>query len=438
MSVMSDANLLKETDFSAMFEQAQFQFIGQELVWLPGLRTAALKKFLQQGFPSRHQENWKYTDLTFVAKQKFAIAAAPGRVDEFANELFTFPVHRLVFIDGHFSSSLSSIEQVESGVLLLPLSSALGTCAEKIKPYLEQQFPEATASLANLNTAFFSDGMVLWVPKNIVMAKPIHLLFLSSSQANASLYCPRNIVVLEENSQAVILEQHAALAENHYYKNSVTQIEVFQGASLALYKIQAENAAALHTAVTDINQYRDSKVVSYHVSLGGKLARDDLGFALREAGASCQLRGLYIASGQQHVDHHTRIDHCNVHGSSDEYYKGILSDQATGVFNGKVVVHPGAQHTRSQQTNKNILLSKTAEMNTKPELEIYADDVQCTHGATVGQIDDEALFYLRSRGLDEQAAVSLLTQAFSNDILNQIPQPEIAQFLQGLVKDKLI
>ncbi|HVV68060.1 MAG TPA: Fe-S cluster assembly protein SufD [Gammaproteobacteria bacterium] len=434
MKVVAGENMINATDFSAIFQKAQPQLIGQNLPKLQALRKAALAEFLQQGFPSRKEENWKYTDLTFLAKQPLVLAS--GNTDKMTVPI-DFPAHQLVFVDGHFSQTLSSIHDLEAGVLLLPLGVALTKHAEKLQAFLQQLV--ATTPLVNFNTAFFSDGVCLWVPPNTVVKKPIHCVFLTSTQQEVCLCSPRNILVLEENSKAVIVEQHLSESASHhiYYKNLVTQIEVRKNADLSLYKIQQENPATIHTAMTVINQHADSRVRSCSISLGAKLARDDLNFSLNAPGAYCQLRGLYIASGQQHVDHHTRIDHRSTHGTSDEYYKGILSDQAKGVFNGKVIVHPFAQHTQSQQTNKNILLTQTAEMNTKPELEIYADDVQCTHGATVGQIDDEALFYLRSRGLDAATATSLLTEAFAKDVLSQINEPEIAEYLQRLVLKKL-
>lgn len=418
--------------------------------WLQQLRQQSLDYFASIGFPSRKEEHWKYTDLSFLAKQTFA---APEIITSLATDAIKNynldSSYRVVFVNGFYSADLSSVTGLEFEAELFSLQEGLSSphSAGLIKHYLTEEakhsppcaqdpcihartmFGIANNPLIYWNAALMLDGIFIRVPKNGCLSKPIHLLFFTPDQGAAkSLYSSRNIIVLEENSQAVIFEEHVSSTPDEYFKSTVTQIDLKQGANLHYYKLQQEAKDAVHLATTYINQGRDSQLRSHSISLGAKLARDDFTVALNEVGATCDVYGLYLAKAKQHIDHHTRIDHHAGHTKSEEYYKGVLSDQATAVYNGKVIVHPQAQKINSKQTNKNLLLSNTAEVNTKPELEIYADDVQCAHGATVSQVDAESLFYLRSRGLNEGMAAELLTQAFADEILTRIPDIEIRNY----------
>jgi len=427
------------------FQRLKPTFIGNHLPWLRRARETSLAHFMAEGFPNRHQEEWKYTDLSFLAKQHYEWAPRNESVTRemiAKYQLENTPTHQLVFIDGYFDATLSTVTNLPHGVTLNALNEILLHHPEQVEPYLSEPTDSSPSALVSLNTAFISDGIFLHIPKNTYVEHPIHLLFLTTDITNDSMLNNRNIVVLEENSQASVFEQHAALedlkpAQKILAKNILTTVTVKQGAHLNYYKLQQEHTDTIHLAHTDIQQSRDSQVTSYSISLGAKLTRDNLNIALNDTGASCELNGFYALSEKQHTDHHTRIDHFHPHGTSSECYKTVLKDQAKGVFNGKVVVHPQAQKTKSQQVNKNLLLSNTAEMNTKPELEIYADDVQCTHGATVGEIEPDALFYLRSRGLDEAAAISLLVHAFCDDILQRMQHIEIKQYIQKAIAEKL-
>lgn len=412
-------------------------FIGNHLPWMRAVRETNLTRALSDEFPSRHQENWKYTDLTFLATQRFnwnprVDSISATQISHYCLE--NTPSHRLVFIDGCFCVPLSNLEALPDNITLMSLSEALLLHPERVKPYLEK---EAACQLTKINTAFVNDGVVLHISKNTRVEQPIHLLFLSSEASHDTMVNLRNILLLEENSQANILEEHAMLCDTNQVKNIITQIICQTGATLHYHKLQRESQHTVHIARTEIQQARDSQLHSHSISLGAKLARDDLHVTLNEPGASCELNGFYALSDHQHIDHHTRIDHVSPHCNSDECYKGILQDKAVGVFNGKVIVHPHAQKTSSQQINKNLLLSKTAQMNTKPELEIYADDVKCAHGATVGQIEPEALFYLRSRGLSEADALSLLTHAFYSDVLERIKHPSMVEYIHTAISHKI-
>ncbi len=426
--------------YSEHFAKTQSNLIGHNLPWLQSWREDHLAQFLQTGFPSHREENWKYTDLRALEKDFFAISNAVdiAAIDAVLKQkqLSTTQSHVLVFVNGCFVPQLSKVQALPQPVLIMPISEALVKQADRMQSHFQNKISPARR-LASFNAAFMTDGVFIYLPTNTVLEQPIHLLFIATKQQQAHLVCPHNIVILEANSQAIIFEEHLALDNAIYFKNSVTQMDIGAQARLDYYKLQNENKQAIHIADTQIQQCRDSQVQSNSFSLGSRLARDDLQLSLNEPGADCSLQGLYVLNEQQHIDHHTRIDHHTVHGTSEECYKGILTDKATGVFNGKVVVHPQAQRTNAQQSNKNLLLSNTAEINTKPELEIYADDVKCSHGATVGQIDPESLFYLRSRGISEAEAISLLTYAFASEITNKIKHAFIAEPIRQWVTQKL-
>jgi Fe-S cluster assembly protein SufD len=412
------------------------ELAGNDLRWLTDYRAQSFENFIQQGFPTRREENWKYTDLSFLDKAEFCSTQT--------TQLQSLPAcfqsaekntHRLVFVDGQLSTELSSIDELTTQCTILSLQQAFNQQPELIKQYLEK-IETKDVRLLNLNNAFMSDGYYISIPKNITIEPPLHLLFISSDKDNAMSFS-RNIIKLEDNSALTIFEEHINLDGQSTFSNHLTQCVLEKNAQLELYKLQSQNADAIHIAHTQVDQQGDSQFNSYNVTLGSKLSRDDLNTKLKGQGAACQLYGLYVGEGKQLQDHHTRIDHLVPHGNSAEYYKGVLTGQAKGVFNGKVIVHPDAQKTNSQQTNKNLLLSKTAEANAKPELEIYADDVLCAHGATIGQIDQESLFYLRSRGLDRQSAIALLVHSFADEVLEKFKHGEIAEYMRRAVQAKM-
>jgi len=423
------------------FNQIKSDQVGQALPWLQNLRETAWQDFLQRGFPARREEAWKYTTPSFLEKHFFTLTTAgkkiaPALLQQY--HLAEVTSHRIVIVDGYFSRELSTIGELAPGVRLMSLAEAMIAHPEELQLYLAKKATAESHALFDLNTAFVAGGLFLAVAKNVVVKHPLHLLFVTTAENETPLLSsPRNIFILEDNSQVVIFEEHIALEQSLYYKNIVTQIDVKTGAQLEYYKLQNESDEGFHVAVTEIDQAQDSQVHTVSISLGAKLARDDLNINLNKPGSFCHLDGLYLLNGERHIDHHTRIDHRSMHGTSEECYKGILSDRTTAVFNGKVIVHPHAQKTKSVQSNKNLLLSKNTEINTKPELEIYADDVQCAHGATVGQIDAESLFYLRSRGINETAAIIMLVEAFADEILHQIKQPAIEKYLREIVTRKM-
>jgi Fe-S cluster assembly protein SufD len=385
------------------------------------LRRAARERFAELGFPTRKNEDWKYTNVARIAKTPFE--PGNGRMTPPAG-LDPFPeidCYRLVFVNGRYRPDLSAAEGIDAR----GLDAAAGHLA-RYAAFAHQPF-------VALNTASLEDGAFLHVPEGRVLPKPVHLLFISAGERTMSN--PRTLIVAGARAEAHIIETYAG--EGEYFTNAVTELALGEGAIVDHYKLQRESGTASHIATVQGYQERSSVLTSHSVSLGGALVRNDINSTLNGPGGECTLNGLYLASGEQHIDNHTALDHAMPHCASREYYRGILSGRATGVFNGKIIVRKDAQKTDAIQSNKNLLLSEEASINTKPQLEIYADDVRCTHGATVGQLDAEALFYLRSRGIGGEEARRLLISAFASDVLDRIRLEPLRTVIERLVREKL-
>ena len=407
--------------------------------WFAQPRAAALDFLRTNGFPSRRTEQWKYTDVTPITRKKFTVGrSAPAPVDDAFVDSLRFSrldCHELVFINGSFSAALSRNEPLPGGVTVQPLQS--------VKPddalLLESSFAdeEIKNAFSALNTAFVNDGVLIHVPDNTEVAIPIHIIYVSG-QADATLMSnPRNLVALGRNAGASVIESFAGIPDTEYLTNNHTGILGRAGSRLDYYSIQQESQRAYHIGNTRIRQQADSRVDCHTLSLGGKLARSDIDVELDEPGAEVKLNGLYMTNNRQHVDNHTLVEHKQPHTTSHEHFRGVMNGHSRAVFNGKVIVHEQAQKTEAHQSNANLLLSGNAEVDTKPELEIYADDVKCSHGATVGQLDESMLFYLRSRGVDEHTARSLLTYAFADEIIRDIRFPEIRERLEHSIAGEL-
>jgi Fe-S cluster assembly protein SufD len=389
--------------------------------WLEGIRRTAIGRFSELGFPSMRLEEWKYTSVNPIARVPFV--PAPGRSNGItASDLarFTFSEMeccQLVFIDGRYSHSLSTPKSLPRGVRVKNLASALASDRELLEPHLARHAAYDQNAFAALNTAFMADGAFIYVPQGTVLKEMIHLLFLSTGDGEPTVSHPRNLVVLGAGSQAIVVESYVGLNQGQYFTNAVSEIVAGSDCVLDHTKLQRESDRAFHVATLQFHQDRNSNVTSHSISLGGSLVRNDLNLVLDAEGCQALLNGLYLTKGTQHIDNHTRIDHAKPHCESRELYKGILDDRSTGVFNGKILVRQNAQKTNAKQTNKNLLLSEEALVNTTPQLEIFADDVKCTHGATIGRLNEDELFYMRSRGIGEESARTLLTYAFASDIL---------------------
>ncbi len=389
--------------------------------WLQEIRKRAIHRFAELGFPTTKMEEWRDTSVAPVAQIPFVPApAGAGGLTAMDMGDCTFSETaccQMVFVNGRYSAELSSLQSVPRGARVRSLAASLETDRDLIEPHLARLAPQDGNAFAALNTAFIEDGAFVYVPAGMILKEIVHLVYLSSSNGSPTVSYPRNLIVLEPNSGATIVESYVGLKDGVYFTNAVTEMVTGKNAFLDHYKLQRESEAAFHIAAVQVRQERNSNFSSHSISLGGALARNDIGLVLNAEGCESLLSGLYVTKGKQHVDNHTVIDHAKPHCNSRELYKGILDDHSTGVFHGKIIVRPDAQKTNSKQTNKNLLLSEDALVNTKPQLEIFADDVKCTHGATIGRLNDDELFYMRSRGIAEASARTLLTYAFASDIL---------------------
>ncbi len=411
---------------------------GREPTWIAARRQAGAARFEALGFPTRRDEAWKYTDVRSIARGDFALAADAEFSPATAAAL-TLPIdaHRLTFVDGVFSASLSQLEGLPSGVALLPLSRALEENHEAVGGPLGRLTGVEFSPFSALNTAFTEEGAMLRLAPGTVVEKPIVLQFLSRAGDQPVMSHPRILIEAAGRSQAIVIEHHIGEEAAANFTNLVEEIMLDRGAILTHYKLQEAPIADLHVASIHVEQGRDSTYTSFNLNLGGSLVRTDLISELNGQGATANFYGLFYGQGRQHVDSHTLANHNAPHTYSNENYKGILDDRAHGVFNGKVVVKRDSQKIEGYQSNANLLLSDRAEIDAKPELEIYADDVKCSHGSTTGQLDEEAIFTLRTRGIDRQTARGLLTLAFAGEVLEEVDVDTISERVELAVAGKL-
>ncbi|MFQ5702828.1 MAG: Fe-S cluster assembly protein SufD [Gemmatimonadales bacterium] len=408
--------------------------------WLQKLRKVAVEQFERVGFPTTRDERWRFTNLSALAKTPFDLAPDDGeillsRADLLPHRLDMVAGHEIVFVNGRFKRELSQLDGLPEGVIVSDLAGAVADEVEPVTLYLAQYAEPADNPFTALSTGFMSDGAFVYVPDDLVVKQPIQLLFLAS--APQKVVHPRSLIVVGNGAAATVVERYVGTVDATYWTNAVTEAVVEENARLDLYRIQQESEQSYHTATTQAYQRRDSWYSLTTVALGSALTRHDINAVLDGRGAECRLYGLSQLSGRQHVDNHTTIDHAQPHCNSWEYFNGIYDDQSRGVFTGRIIVRPDAQKTDSKQTNNNLLLSERARADSQPQLEIYADDVKCTHGATLGPIDERALFYLQSRGLGAAEARSTLTYGFGVEILNQIAIDGLRQQLDALLHERL-
>jgi Fe-S cluster assembly protein SufD len=408
--------------YLAEFSALAPELPGNGLEWLLRSRQGALDAFASNGFPTSRNEDWKYTRTAPIEKRNFKTPASNGvdvqRSDMERFRLGSLECEQLVFVDGRYVDALSRRNMLESGARVTTLESAMNASSQLLETHLGHYASIAAEPFSALNTAFMTDGAVIHVKNRGGDQPPIHLLFIATREDVISH--PRVLLVAEAGSQSAVIESYASLCDGCYLTNALTEIAILEGARVDHYKVQEESVKAFHVATLQVHQGENSRFASHSISFGGALSRNDINIVLDAEGAGCLLNGLFMVGGRQHVDFHTRVDHAKANGSSEEIYRGILDGRSRGVFNGRVKVHPDAQKTDAHQSNNNLLLSRDAEIDTKPELEIYADDVKCSHGATVGQLDEQTLFYMRSRGIGEQQARGLLTYGFARDILERV------------------
>lgn len=412
-----------------------------EPAWVARLREGAFERFEELGFPTTDEEDWKYTNVVPIARKVFRQASEKVELESAVVERFVSAEaqhSRLVFINGVYSPEHSSREATPSEVTVEELGAALaGEHAELLWEHLGRLSGEGSEAFSALNTAFLGDGALIRIPKGVEVESPIQLLFLNAKSEGESVSFPRVLIVAEPNSRLDIIETHAAAGTAEYFTDAVVEVFVGEGARVTHYKVQDEAAGAFHIASTRAEVYQDAVYDLTTVTLGARLSRHNIEVALVSQGGSCHVDGLYLVGEGQHADTHSLIDHREPHCASRQNYKGILDGHSRAVFNGRVYVHEGAYQTDAEQSNKNLLLSADARVDTKPQLEIYNDDVKCAHGATVGQLEEEELFYLLSRGLHPDLARNLLTYGFAEEIVEKVKFNSIRAQLDEAILNRL-
>jgi Fe-S cluster assembly protein SufD len=393
--------------------------------WLQDLRDRAAARFSALGFPTVRNEEWRFTNVAPIAAAEFKATGADAVLAteaELSGYLYSDAAIRVVIVNGHFVPALSRTAGLPAGVRVGSLAAAITDHSDVVQRYLGQLAEFGSQGFTALNTAMAADGAYVHVPDGVVLTQPIHLLFVTTASATSGpiMSSARALIVAGERSEARIVETYVGPRGTSYFTNAVTEVVAGDGSAIDHYKVQQESVEAFHIASMHVHAARNANFSSHSFSLGGRLVRNDVNALLDGEGAECTLNGLYLADGDRLVDNHTAIDHAKAHCPSHEIYKGILGGRAKAVFNGKIIVRQDAQKTDAKQTNRALLLSDNATINTKPQLEIFADDVKCTHGAAIGQLDEDAIFYLRARGLTYFEARDMLIHAFAGDILDRV------------------
>ena len=429
------------TAAAGVFSRLELSPGGHHPDWLTEARSAAFQWVAEHGFPTLKDEDWRYTRLGSILEAPFEPAVAgmghglsASTIDALAADLGGT---RLVFVNGYFAAELSSLTKLPEGVTVTNLASVLAEGADRLEPFFSGSFGQDHHAFMALNTALAEDGAFIHLQADTIVDEPIQLVFFSDTGGYPLVSSPRSVVMAGPGSRVVIVETHAGIPGDVSCTNAVTEVALEEGAQVEHYKIQDESETAFHLALLDVRQGRDSRFSSHSVALGSSIARHEVRVRLEAEGAEVSLDGLYMPRGDQHHDNPLLIEHAAPRCTSRQLYKGVLDGHGQGVFNGRVVVRPGADGTDAAQTNKNLLLSNHAEVDTRPRLEIFADDVKCTHGAAVGQLDEEAVFYLRSRGVPHQAARGLLIYAFVNEMVERLRLEPLRSRVEKLVTQRL-
>jgi Fe-S cluster assembly protein SufD len=406
-----------------------------EPAWLREIRRAAMGDFERLGFPTMKDEDWHFTSVAPIAERIFGAARRGGEVshDVIARFGYGQDWNTIVFVNGRIAGNAGA---VPSGMTVSTLADEISNDSDVVKRHLGKLAPSESASFSALNAALMTDGAVIRIAADTKVEKPLHLLFIADSASENTSLQTRNLIFAERHSECTIIESYVSVGGENYFTNAVTEVYVGDGARLGHYKLQSESRSAMHVGTIQVHQAKSSRYESFSFATGAKFSRTNVYTTLAGDSAEAILNGLYMVDGSQHVDHQTRIEHVAPNCPSHELYKGILDGSSHGVFNGKVYVHPEAQKTDGKQSNNNLLLSDAARVDTKPQLEIFADDVKCTHGATVGRLDEVALFYMRSRGVGMAQARRLLTYAFAADVLEKIELEPLKEALEAQVLER--
>jgi len=426
-----------EFSLAGAFDKAAPRLPGANLAWLDALRTQGIKAFRTNGLPNRKVEAWRYTNLSALDKQGFAPLAEPAPLDTLPDgkALDIEGACRIIFVNGRLRSDLSDLDQLPAGVMAHSLAEALGAKDGELEDLIAPASRERDGALASLNDAFMEDGLVLRIAAGVGVDTPIHLISVGVPvEGEAVAFHARNLVVAARDSRATLVESHIGAGDGSYFSNSVTDILVEQGATLTHAKLQDEGPKAFHVALARVRIGDEAVYDNFVLHRGGELARNEVHARIEGSDAECRLNGAYLGADRQHVDNTTVIEHKAPGSRSREVFKGALDGRARGVFQGRIVVHRNAQQTDGHQLNKTLLLHRNAEMDAKPELEIYADDVKCSHGATIGELDDTALFYLRTRGIDEATARDILVAAFLNEAVEELRDMSLADAFRARIE----
>jgi Fe-S cluster assembly protein SufD len=429
--------------YLSTFARVERELAGGGAAWTAPLRKEAIARFEALGFPTTRHESWRYTSVKPIARGSFTLPSGyePDGLTAATIQKLTLASEGcslLTFVNGQFAPELSRRGPLPEGIQALSLAEAMEKHRESVEPHLGRYASFEDQTFTALNTALMADGVFLSLPEGAVIHDPIHLLFVSAGSGEGPVMShPRNLLVLGRGSQATVVESYVGLNGGASFTNAVTELLVGDHAVIDHYKVQREAESAFHVASTQVRLDRSAAYTSHSFSTGGALARNDLNVEMAEEGGNCTLNGLYVLSGRQHVDNHTVIDHAKPHCSSREVYKGVLDGTSRGVFDGKVIVREDAQKSDARQVNSNLLLSDSALVDTKPQLEINADDVKCAHAATIGQLDQDALFYLRARALGLEEARSLLIHGFVNEMLDRVRVDALRTDLQTLLYRRL-
>lgn len=419
------------------FEKAA---VGHELPWLRNLRQGAFARFCEVGFPTTAVEDWRFTNISAVAKTPFELATTshiPVSLRQVEPYRVAGAACQLVFVNGRFSAQLSHIETLPKGLTVGSLARRIAENPRETEAHLGRYLDIQRESFSALNTAFLEDGAYVHVARGVVIEEPIFLLFVSTGADAPRVTHPRNLIVAEEATQLTVVEEYVSIDAGLAFSNAATELFAADDSVVSHFLLEREDQQAFNVSTLRIQQGRNASVASHSVLLGGSIVRNNVHPVLAGEGSECLINGLFIGNGSQHLDNYMLVEHAKPHCGSRQFYNGILDDRAHGVFHGRIIVHKDAQKTDAKQTNRNLLLSDNAQVDTKPQLEIYADDVKCTHGATIGQIDETALFYLRSRGIDEISARKLLLLAFADECLDRMKHGPARRHVEALIHERL-
>jgi Fe-S cluster assembly protein SufD len=422
--------------------QLEVAAIPDEPAWLTSAREAALARFSETGLPTVKDEDWRFTNLAPLAGLSFDPVSRSMRGSLSREILAQLPFgrldgSRLVFVNGHFSPELSSVAEQEKGVKIMGLADALASEPELVRRHLFRLSPKNPTPFALLNAALFQDGAFIHIPENRKAARLVHIIYISALDASGEAVYPRSLIAAEKGASLTITESYLSVGDARRLTCGVTELIAGDNAAVEYLKFQEESPESFHLATLAVSAGRDSRVRLHSMAFGARLSRTNIHSTLAGEGAECVLNGLYLVGDEQLADHYMIVDHAVPRGTSHEYFNGILAGKSKGVFHGRIIVRPDAQKTDAKQTNKNLLLSDDATVDTKPQLEIYADDVKCTHGATVGQLSDEAVFYLRSRGIPLEKARQMLIYAFAGEIIDRIQCEPLRRELNERVWNRL-